>query len=512
MGVSGELTVYVVAKYAECLDDLVPLPGQPCSSSAQTQVASRIRDAWDIELRWSPPLMPEWDTDRRLARLLNSVQIVAGLDPSLSSEAEIIEAVRALPSDVDAGPQDLWPLVDWPTVSDAPSGPIVWRLPAETANDALDRIFTFWVTQVRPLLSPALTAPPESWDPSILLASITFTLGPLTSSPATDPVIASCDDADDAGRPYVLHTRLIQELRILSEAGPAVTKAQELATVTSSVDVSGVLTFTVWFHLDQPVALTEPIQVESRAGVFGSYDPFAPADPSGVSPAFSDVWILTPKSEFAAVDRDQVAISFVPESVFVGDFSTTLADRVSGGLDLLDTQPSGEVVVYATVEVPAVVEQPPAPTPAPPVVEFVTITSSTPVDISDDFFMEFWFHPQFTSEHGPRVTIRSLEAELVTYVEESDPFNRSGSTGTFQSSPNVWTANFHSTFGQRAAYVRFLFYAAKTIVEVVDVAGAGQGETMTLVQWMKKSGTTFLNWNESEEMISAYWHLTGNDK
>lgn len=60
---SGDTTVYVVASYASCLDNLVPLPGRPCSSGEQTQVASRIRDSWNVDLRWEPPPMPRWDSD-----------------------------------------------------------------------------------------------------------------------------------------------------------------------------------------------------------------------------------------------------------------------------------------------------------------------------------------------------------------------------------------------------------------------------------------------------------------
>jgi hypothetical protein len=206
-GVSGELTVYGVMKYAECEDDLVPLPGQPCSSSAQTSVPSRIRDAWDIELQWTPPPMPAWDADRQLARLLRAVQVVPGLDPALSSEAEITEAVLLL-GDPVSGTGPIVPVTPL-SPSDSPSGPAAWRLPAETASEALDRIYTAWVTRVRPLLAPALTQPAEPPDPFILLAAIDFTIGP-PSAAAQHPVIARCAAPDDEGRPYVLHTRLMQ--------------------------------------------------------------------------------------------------------------------------------------------------------------------------------------------------------------------------------------------------------------------------------------------------------------
>ena len=62
-----------------------------------------------LELRWDPPAMPRWDTDRRLARLLDDVTIVVGLNPADSDEAAITDAVRALADVADDGPSDLDP-------------------------------------------------------------------------------------------------------------------------------------------------------------------------------------------------------------------------------------------------------------------------------------------------------------------------------------------------------------------------------------------------------------------
>ena len=124
LGLSGELVLYVVAAYADCPDDLVPLPGQPCSTSAQVQVPSRLRDAWDIELRWAPPAMPAWEVIGQLAELLNSVQVVPGLNPSLSSEDELVEAVLALatPATPSGSP---------------PTPPPVYQLPADDGRRRL---------------------------------------------------------------------------------------------------------------------------------------------------------------------------------------------------------------------------------------------------------------------------------------------------------------------------------------------------------------------------------------
>jgi hypothetical protein len=496
MGPSAEFTVYVVANYADCQDDLVPLPGQPCSSSAQTMVASRLRDAWNIQLRWEPPPMLSWDTDRRLARLLSSVQIVAGLDPAQSSEAEIIAAVLALPSDLGAGPEDLWPLVDWPPGSppSGPSGPVVYKLPAETAADALDRIFTIWVTQVRPLITPPdLTQPPDTSDPAVLLSTITFTLGPPVSPPTAEPAIATCDEPDDTGRPYVLHTRLIQELRILAQAGATeVTKAQELATLTSAVDPNKRLTLTAWFHLDHPVALTKPIKVQTRSGTSAMFNPTPPTGTSGPGPHFSNIWILTaPSNEFPVKDRDQVAVSFVPDSILVGNQATTLADRISQGLDLLDTQSTGEVVVYGTVDAPPT---PTPPSPPPAVMQFVTVTVTSAN--SDITTLELWFHPQPQTE-GPQVLVHQITTAQIEAFEESTGATE-GLMSLKQLSNNVWSAQLR-TMGT-TGYLRLIFSVAQVTVAVVESPPL----TLTLPAWMTKENITFEGWDTSSTTISTY--------
>jgi len=503
MEISGTLTVYVTAKYASCLDDLVPVPGQPCSSSAQTKVASRIRDAWDIELTWDQPPMPSWDTDRRLARLLNAVQIVAGLDPALSSEPDIIEAILGLPADVAAGPDNLWPMVDWPTQATAPSGPVRYRLPAETASEALDRIFTVWVTQVRPLLAPDLTTPPEEPDPAILLASITFTVGPTVSTPpGTEPVIASCDEPDDDGRPYVLHTRLLQELRILDVADTDRTTPQQLATLTSSLDPSQQLILTGWFHLDQPVALSGPIDAVSRSGWFGSLDFWAPPDAGGAVPDFSDIWMFSPRTDpsspaLTLIDGDQLALSFDPSSLFVGDFATPLSDRIADGLDLLDVMSAGDVVVYGTVELPSTVSVPvdPVPVVAPPVYEFATMTLM--VDNADLISFEFWFHPQ-PWWPDPRIVVVEINPEIIQVVEEITGVT----VQAFSAQPkfdNVWQIDLRNEFKpEPPRHLRFIFPAEKIVVQV-----NGQ-ETMALTDFMDKANITFLNWEPKPKTITTY--------
>ena len=94
---SGDVTVYVVASYAECDDALVPIPGNPCADDDDLLAASRIRDSWQLELRWEPPAMPAWDGIRALADLL------AGVDTHDASPFDSDEDILAVsPSVVEA--------------------------------------------------------------------------------------------------------------------------------------------------------------------------------------------------------------------------------------------------------------------------------------------------------------------------------------------------------------------------------------------------------------------------
>jgi hypothetical protein len=482
LGVSGELTVYVVASYASCLDNLVPLPGQPCSSSDQTPVASRIRDAWDVDLRWEPPPMPRWDTDRRLARLLDSVQIVAGLDHTLSDEQGLVDAVLALAAEASEGPSDLGP------PPGSPSGPVTYQLPADLAAEALDRIFTVWVTQVRPLLEPDLTAPADEWDPAVLLASIIFT--PTSPFQAGSPSIESCDDPDDAGRPYLLHTQLLQELHRLTEAVVETPSTPvELATLAPSLDPNGILRLHAWFHLDRPVSLTTPIQVVSESGIAMSFAPSA-TDTNGNPVAFAQLWTLTAPSAFAVHDGEQLQATFGATTVLVGDPSTTLGDvQTVEGLRFLDATEMGDVVAYATVRVPPAI---PAPVAS---VEFVTITSAALEEKRLRF--ELWFHPQ---SRGPQDNVFAIKPTLEAFDEITGNPLKVLSLVQDTVYPNVWLLTTEAPQNARPfpAYVRFLFLTREF---VLDSQIIGQ---LSLADWITKEHIEFIGWDRDKAVIVAF--------
>jgi len=492
LGISGELVVYVTAAYAECADDLVPLPGQPCSTSSQIQQPSRLRDAWDIQLSWTPPAMPAWDAVRQLAELLNSIELVSGPDLSLASDEQaIIDAVLALPS----------PAIP----SGSPPAPVSYQLPADAADAAFDRIFTAWVTEVRPQLAPDLTAPDPNGDPSILLATVTFT--PQTPFSTSSPVITSYADPDDTGRPYLLHTGLIQELRLGGLAGVAPAPSppplvQEAVTLSSMVNSDGVPTLTAWFHLPAPVQLPATIQVTDEAGQTAA---FTTEVASGAGP-FSPLWTLSPPSSgFTVSDGDQLAATF-PGTVVLAD-NTTLADTVAPG-GLLDADNSGDVTAYATVRGNA-----------PASVPFVTVSYVPDNPAGSASYIELWFHPQ---PQGVRenvfVSLTSPSVQVINDLTGAVIFPTAGETPTATANSNIWQIPITGalqkalpTFPAVPAYLRLVFSTEQTSVDFVLLPPIGPLEgghgpvigqpmlrpSVSLADWINSTGLRYVGWEGS---------------
>ena len=102
-------------------------------------------------------------------------------------------------------------------------------------------------------------------------------------------MILSYSDPDDTGRPYLLHTGLIQELRLGGQADVApAPPVQEAVTLSSTVDSNGEPTLSAWFHLPEPVSLPPAIQVVDQNGQAGA---FTAEVPPGAGP-FSELWTL----------------------------------------------------------------------------------------------------------------------------------------------------------------------------------------------------------------------------
>ena len=112
---------------------------------------------------------------------------------------------------------------------------------------------------------------------------------------------------DDAGRPFLLSTELIQELRLGGQsANPAPPLVQEAVTLGATATSDGTPTLTAWFHLGQPVSLPSAITVTDDSGVSQSFT--VSSGPS--SPAFSEESALSPPAGYTVADGAQLVAQF----------------------------------------------------------------------------------------------------------------------------------------------------------------------------------------------------------
>jgi hypothetical protein len=227
---SSALRLYVVLCYRECETDLLPIPGEPCRSEADTVKPSRITDDFQLELRFTPPDQHEEDAIRDLiAWLRNHIDVSAVPGSSVPLEL-FIAALRGA-----VVPPPLSP-PGWPPYSpgsppdfvlDA-SPPAPFTIYSEDLGDYLREAFRVWVTELRPLWRPnwlgeahscngALAPETPSDGDCVLLAELevplTRTLGDaqwfVEPAPGPDP-LANVIIREDR-RPWLLSTRVLQE-------------------------------------------------------------------------------------------------------------------------------------------------------------------------------------------------------------------------------------------------------------------------------------------------------------
>ncbi|MER5427924.1 hypothetical protein [Streptomyces sp. NPDC002588] len=490
---SGDTLVYVVASYASCLDNLVPVPGQSCGTGEQSQVASRIRDSWTVELRWDPPPMPRWDSDRRLGRLLRSVGVVPQPDQSLPGEDALLAAVRALADQAENGPGDL---------DQFGPPPLAYEIAEWRAARLWDEIFAIWVSEVRPRLEPDLLTPSPSSDPSILLGGVQFSTGIWPPFDPADPRVTHAE-IFDPGRPSVLSTQLIQEL-----PPPDRVDLEPIELVTLVPNLTGsVFTIDAWFHVGAPVTLTAPVQVVTESGTTVAFT--AVHKPmAGDSFNLGSVWTLTPPNGAKFTAGQQLGARFESDAVLVYGSSTLQQWRENVGGRFLNTTATGAVTAYTTALAPAstltLTEESVADAAAvgTPIAnaEFVTITDTGTTDRQLGF--ELWFHPE---PRGARGGLTVLTPQVRAYDETTgDPLT----VTALSQDPaygNAWTVTTEVPGGARPfpAYVRFVFPA-----EGFVLTGPESGES-GLADLVDGGGVQFTGWDRDTAGIVAF-HRVGS--
>lgn len=254
----GDHTIYVVARYAECETALVPIAGQPCSTSDQLMAPSRLQDIFEINLVLEPPDHSARDAVVNLSEFLSRFRAdpnAAGLG-DLGTANRLVDIIgpQVVTTDPVAFRGHINQVVE--QITGTPGARIIPIQPL-AVEDLLNDIFTYWVTVVRPELEPDLIDPdaPESADApppaaEILLAQIDLAI------PANGPLTLDGIAVDNTTRPYLLHTQLIQELfdipDLAGEGGAAPSKeVREFASIT---DV-GPRILSLWVHLGEDLNL-----------------------------------------------------------------------------------------------------------------------------------------------------------------------------------------------------------------------------------------------------------------
>ena len=306
------LPLAVILCHRECPTDTVPVPGEPCRTQEDAMAASRITEGFELKLAlrddapWgSPPSaaptgltvfklsQPEEQAVRAFGLLLARVQTTT--DPELSAEGEevLMAGVLALKTAADEGT-----LASPPVATDDPI-----LLPAATAPDIIRRALRLWVTEVRPVIR-GLEEPDGCGDADgeccVLLAEIDLPLTADWAVAAAPPVVPQEDR-----RPYLLHTRLLQEWLIAGGGEEGRPDVDSWATL----QILGPNRIRAWVHhaewLDlPPEALTVVINDQALAPEQVTEVPYA---------GIRNVWDVVIAQEMS--DGDVVEIRFDTEQV-----------------------------------------------------------------------------------------------------------------------------------------------------------------------------------------------------
>lgn len=199
-GSPGTLEAWLVLCHRECATDFVPIPGGPCRTPEDSSEASRITESFAIDVVVSQPEQQEEEAVDRFGDLLRSIEITDQGSVFVTAE-ELEQRVRDLIE--GAGVATSPPI--------GPSSPDVLRLHPLEAEAALRRAFLVWITEVRPRLAAAsghCESGPSSED-CVLLARLTI---PIAAGGDGVPVVTGDATPDESERPFLLHTRLLQEL------------------------------------------------------------------------------------------------------------------------------------------------------------------------------------------------------------------------------------------------------------------------------------------------------------
>jgi hypothetical protein len=205
------VTLWVVLCARECATDLVPVLGDPCRTAADASAPSRFADDFELKLTLTPPGHIEEAAVRLFAAFLRLID-VSGSGGPLLSPADIASLVRGIvPSGSPAvlpTLADLLATASPPLTLTSPPGPLFVH--PNDAQAAFLAAWREWIAFVRPQLAGAAAGCANHGDNCVLLAQIDFGINSSGGGLQVDGLV----DVDDVNRPWLLQTRLLQELAL----------------------------------------------------------------------------------------------------------------------------------------------------------------------------------------------------------------------------------------------------------------------------------------------------------
>jgi hypothetical protein len=205
------VTLWAVLCARECETDVVPVLGDPCRTAADATAPSRIADDFELRLVMTPPEHIEEAAVRLFGELLRLIDVSATGGP-LISPAEIASLVRAIAP--TGSPAVLPTLADLlaaasPPLTLASPGAPLFVHPAD-APAAFLAAWREWIAFVRPQLAAAAAGCADNGERCVLLAQVDFDV----ADGGTGLQVSGDVTIDDVNRPWLLHTRMLQELSL----------------------------------------------------------------------------------------------------------------------------------------------------------------------------------------------------------------------------------------------------------------------------------------------------------
>lgn len=196
----GPVELWVQLCYRECETDLVPIPGGPCRTPEDSMTASRITESFALSFALTRPDQTECDAIRQFGDLIRQIDVI----PSGSADLAVGEFTTLIQALAPGAVEPLPP---------APPDPI--RVPEAEIEDYLEAAFLAWVTFVRPRLLPTgrHCADGPGGDGCIPLARLSFPIAAGGGGPVVDGAM-DVVTVDESNRPYLVQTKLLQELLI----------------------------------------------------------------------------------------------------------------------------------------------------------------------------------------------------------------------------------------------------------------------------------------------------------